>query len=314
MTIVEDAGTEDPRAVRALASRYIAFVNYAFNCERGRFRNFMTYSRRFTEDVGSEDSHGRAIWALGSVLGRSNDPGRQNLSGRLFHAALPALSKFTSPRAWAFALLGIDEYLRAFDGDTKVEAVRAVLAERLLGILRRTSQPDWPWFEDRLTYCNARLSQALVVSGACTGHEEMTAAGLRSLEWLWSVQSSDDGYFAPIGSSGFYERGGAKASFDQQPVEACGMVSACMESRRVTGDERWGERARRAFGWFFGQNHLQRWLYDATTGGCRDGLHVDRVNENQGAESTLSFLLALCDMRSADRSDVRRSVNRGNGK
>jgi len=264
----------------------------------------MSYSRRWTEDVGSEDSHARAMWALGSVLGRSNDPGKKSLSGLLFHAGLPALSSFTSPRAWAFALLGIDEYLRAFGGDSKVEAVHSALAGRLLDIYRRTSRPNWPWFEERLTYCNARLSQALVVAGDRMGHEEMTTAGLRSIEWLASEQVSDDGYFAPIGSNGFYERGGPKASFDQQPVEASAMVSACVEARRVTGDERWMERARHAFNWFFGQNHLQQWLYDATTGGCRDGLHADRMNENQGAESTLSFLLALCEMRSADRSEV----------
>jgi len=314
MTMVEDAGTEDPKAVRALASRYLAFVSHAFNAERGRFRNFMSYSRRWTENVGSEDSHGRAMWALGSVVGRSSDTGRQNLSGRLFHAALPALSSFTSPRAWAFALLGIDEYLRAFAGDSNVEAVRAALAEKLLGIFQRTSRRDWPWFEDRLTYCNARLSQALVVSGASMDHEEMTATGLRSLEWLSSVQSSPDGYFAPVGSNGFYERGGSKASFDQQPVEACAMVSACMEARRVTGDERWTERAWHALSWFFGQNQLHQWLYDATTGGCRDGLHADRVNENQGAESTLSLLLALCEMRSVERSGVEPHVERGNTK
>jgi hypothetical protein len=312
MTIVEDAGTEDPKAVRALASRYLAFVNHAFNSERGRFRNFMTYSRRWTEDIGSEDSHGRALWALGGVVGRSSEPPKQRLASQLFHAGLPALANFTSPRAWAFALLGIDEYLRAFKGDSNVESVRATLGEKLLDIYRRTRRRDWPWFEDRLTYCNARLSQALIVSGACMDHEEMMSVGLRSLEWLSSEQTSDDGYFNPIGSNGFYERGGPRASFDQQPVEACAMVSACMESRRLTGDACWTERARRAFSWFFGQNQLQQWLYDATTGGCRDGLHVDRVNENQGAESTLSFLLALSEMRSADRGDIEQAAHRGN--
>src|SRR5205814_3080911 len=140
MTMAEDAGTEHPRTVRALASRYLAFINHAFNAERGRFRNFMSYSRRWTEDVGSEDSHARAMWALGSVLGRSNDPGRRSLSGHLFHAGLPALSGFTSPRSWAFALLGIDDYLRAFGGDSKVEAVHSALAGRLLDIYRRTSR------------------------------------------------------------------------------------------------------------------------------------------------------------------------------
>ena len=131
---------------------------------------------------------------------------------------------------------------------------------------------------------------------------EMLTIGLRSLEWLASIQRSDDGYFAPIGSNGFYRRNQHKATFDQQPVEACAMVSACLGAERATGDRRWAEHARRAFNWFLGQNQLQQALYDARTGGCRDGLHVDRVNENQGAESTLSFLLALAEMRLADQA------------
>ena len=310
MTMVEDAGTEDPKSMRTLASRYLAFVSHAFNSKLGRFRNFMSYPRVWMEDCGSEDSHGRALWALGCVVGRSYDPGRNSLSGQLFHAALPALSAFTSPRAWAFALLGIGEYLRAFKGDSNVEAMRAILAERLLDIFRRTNRQDWPWFEDSLTYCNARLAQALIVSGGSMDHEEMTSVGLRSLEWLSSVEFSDEGYFAPVGSDGFYPRGGARAAFDQQPVEACAMISACMEARRLTGDKRWMERARRAFSWFLGQNQLQQALYDATTGGCCDGLHQDRINANQGAESTLSFLLALCELRTADRSDMVTPVPR----
>jgi hypothetical protein len=179
-----------------------------------------------------------------------------------------------------------------------------LLAGRLLDLYRKNSGPDWHWFEERATYCNARLSQALLVSGARLEVDAMTAKALRSLEWLSGVQRSPskDGYFAPIGSSGFYRRGGTKAGFDQQPVEACAMVSACLAAQRVTGDKRWGREARRAFNWFLGQNLLQQPLYDATTGGCRDGLHAERLNENQGAESTLSFLMALLQMRSAHQS------------
>jgi len=304
MALVEEAGTEDGKVVRALASRYLAFVSHAFNAEHGRFRNFMSYSRQWLEECGSEDSHGRALWALGTVVGRSGDPGKQSLGRELFHAALPPIAAFTSPRAWAFALLGINEYLRAFEGDSNVQTVRTLLAERLLNLFRRTSDSKWPWFEDRVTYSNARLPQALIVSGAWMEHEEMRAAGIRSLRWLAEVQCSEDGYFAPIGSNGFYRRGAPKALFDQQPIEACAMVSACLEAARVTGDGQWVQHARRAFGWFLGQNHLHQSLYDAATGGCCDGLHADRVNKNQGAESTLSFLLALAEMRSADRAEL----------
>jgi glycosyltransferase involved in cell wall biosynthesis len=300
--LLEDAGTDDRKFVRGLASRYLGFVRHAFNADTGRFRNFMSYSRSWLEDSGAEDSHGRALWALGTVVGRSGDPGRQSLAGRLFHSALPALSRFTSPRAWAYALLGIDEYLRAFLGDSSVQSVREALSSKLMTLFDQASRRDWPWFEDRLTYCNARLSQALIVSGTRMEREDMTAIGLRSLEWLMSIQRSEDGYFAPIGSNGFYVRGEVRASFDQQPVEASATISACIEAARVTGGEPWVSHARRAFNWFFGQNHLQQSLYDARTGGCRDALHAHRVNENQGAESTLSFLLALLEMQSLDRS------------
>jgi glycosyltransferase involved in cell wall biosynthesis len=306
--LIEDVGGADAAAVRFLSARYLAFVSHAFNESTGRFRNFMSYTRQWTEACGSEDSHGRALWALGAVVGRSHDPGTRTLGADLFHAALPAVSALTSPRAWSYALLGMDDYLRAFEGDRGVETLRTALAERLLALYQRTAGREWPWFEERVTYCNARLSQALIVSGARMGHEPMIAAGIASLNWLLSIQSSAQGNFAPIGSNGFFERGGTTALFDQQPVEACTIVSASLEAHRVTGDPCWSEHARLAFNWFLGQNDLHVSLYDASTGGCRDGLHADRANENQGAESTVSFLLALLEMRSAHRPDRAHSL------
>lgn len=308
MAMIDDLGLAAPADMRGLASRFLAFVCHAFNRRLGRFRNFMSYARQWCEECGSEDSHGRALWALASIAGRSNDSGHNSLSKQLFHAGLPAVAAFSSPRAWAYVLLGIDEYLRAFRGDSSVEAWGTLLAERLLNLFHRTSRLDWRWFEDSLTYCNARLPQALLASGARMRREEMTSTGLGALEWLASVEFSDDGYFAPVGSDGFYPRGGPRASFDQQPVEASAMISACIEGYLLTQDRRWTRWAQRAFSWFLGQNQLQQPLYDATTGGCRDGLHQDRVNENQGAESTLSFLLALCEMRAADRAEIVKPV------
>ncbi|MDF2696717.1 MAG: pimA 3 [Labilithrix sp.] len=301
MTHVEEAGTEAPHVVRALATRYLAFMSHALDETSGRFNNFLTYARTWHDEPGSDDSHGRALWALGAVVGRSSDPGRRALCARLFHGALPATLTLTSPRAWAYALLGIDEYLRAFEGDSNIESVRAELAAKLMDRFRRSSSADWPWFEDRLTYCNARLPQALLVSAARMGHEEMAEVAERSLAWLVSQHVAPDGTFAPIGTNGFYVRGAARATFDQQPVEACAMVSACLDAHRVTAQERWLEHARRAFQWFLGQNPREAPVYDARTGGCRDGVHVDRMNENQGAESTLSFLTALAEMRAVDR-------------
>jgi len=304
MSLLEEAGSDDPAIVRALGTRYLAFVNHAFDRATGRFRNFLSYARHWLEPCGSEDSHGRALWALGAIVGRAGDPGRQSLAGDLFHAASPAVTTFTSPRAWAYALLGFDEYLRAFQGDSTAAARREEIADRLLGLFERTSRPDWPWFEDSVTYCNSRLSQALIVSGDRMDRSDMLDAGMRSLDWLISVQSSPDGQFAAIGSSGFYERGASPAVYDQQPVEASAMVSACLDAYRVHHDRRWLMQARWAFNWFLGENHLQHWLFDPATGGCRDGLHVDRANQNQGAEATLSFLLALHELRTMTALDV----------
>ena len=301
MTHIEEAGTEAPQDVRMLATRYLAFMNHAFDETTGRFHNFLSYARAWHEEPGSDDSQGRALWALGTVVGRSPDSGRRGLSARLFHGALPAASTLISPRAWAYALLGIDCYLRAFEGDSNVEAVRAQLAGKLMERFSHSQSAEWPWFEDRLTYCNARLPQALLVSASRMGDEEMAAVAERSLEWLVTQDIAADGTFAPVGTNGFHVRGAPRAAFDQQPVEACAMVSACLDAHRVTGQSRWLEHARRAFQWFLGENPHKAQVYDPSTGGCRDGIHVDRLNENQGAESTLSFLTALAEMRAADR-------------
>ncbi len=286
----------------ALASRYLAFITYAFNQETGRFRNFMNYQRHWLEDSGSEDSHGRTLWALGTVLGRSDTPALQSMAGWLFEQALPAILKTTSPRAWAFTLIGIHEYLRRFDGDRRASQVRDELAGRLLALYQNSRTDDWPWYEASLSYCNAVLPQAMLMCGQWIPDKAMTKAGLESLRWLADVQRADaaGGHFVPIGSNGFYVRGGEQARFDQQPVEAQTMASACLEAYRYTGDEHWRTEARRAFEWFLGRNDLNLPVYDPTTGGCRDGLHPDRPNENQGAESTLAFLQTLLELRLAE--------------
>lgn len=300
LTLLEETSGVRVKQSRSFSARYFAFVAFAFNGETQRFRNFMSYARHWLEDVGSEDSHARAVWALGTVAGRSGEPNRQGLARELVRQALPPLSGFTSPRAWAHALLGLNEYLRAFSDDAAALGARRELVEKLCALYRRHATPDWQWFEDSLTYDNARLSQALIVSGEALQSEEASSIGLASLNWLAVAQSSNDGNFSPIGSNGFHSKGGIKAQFDQQPLEAAAMVSASLEALRVSGDARWARYARTAFDWFLGQNHLGVPLYDAATGGCRDGLHRERPNENQGAESTLSFLMALLELRSAD--------------
>ena len=300
MRLDESATYDSKTGHPNLSRRYLAFLWFAFNTDRGRFKNFLGYNRRWLEEVGSEDSHGRALWALGSVLGHSQDAGLRGAAGRLFEAAVPAVTKFSSPRAWAFSILGLQAYLEWFPGDRAIQGIRNALANRLLEIYENSRSESWNWFEKSLSYSNARLPQALILAGWHSNNERMIAAGIESLEWLVAAQHcGGEETYVPIGSNGFYAEGKEKARFDQQPVEACSTVSACLEAYRLTRQERWLKEAHRVFRWFLGMNDLQVPLYDASTGGCRDGLHPDRVNENQGAESTLSFLMALLDMQGA---------------
>ncbi len=307
--LLQESGTEiastQEGAALDLASRYLAFLWLAFNPATKRFRNSLGYDRQWQELEGSEDSHGRALWGLGTVLGRSKDSGLRGAAGRLFELAVPAAVAFKSPRACAFALLGFQEYLESFPGDRAALNSADSLANRLLEAYRANRSLDWKWYENELAYSNARLPQALIRAGRRSSNKEMVSAGLEALDWLATVQSCEiKGHFVPVGSHGFHAKNSEKARFDQQPVEACAAVSAYLEAYRATRKDRWRKKAWTAFNWFLGDNDLQIALYDSTTGGCRDGLHPDRANENQGAESTLSFLMALMEMRSLEESDV----------
>jgi glycosyltransferase involved in cell wall biosynthesis len=296
--MMEQLGMSAVSESAKLASCYMAFLWHAFNPATGRFRNFLSYERKWLEAEGSEDSHGRALWSLGMVLGRSKSPGLRGTAARLFESGLPAIRSFSSPRAWAFSALGLQEYLDCFPGDRAALQTRDEMAYRLLKMYTSVHSPGWSWFEDVLAYSNARLSQALIACGAVTSDETMLAAGLESLEWFLAQQHCETkGHFVPIGSQGFYRKGGERARFDQQPVEAGAAVSACLAAYHTTADDRWLKEAWSAFNWFLGDNDLQIVLYDSSTGGCRDGLHPDRANENQGAESMLSFLMAQLEMR-----------------
>ena len=291
---------EPPQRVRALATTYASFLNDAFDPKTARFHNFLSIDRRWLDERGSEDSHGRAIWALGTAVGRSPHWSSQTMAKQLFAQALPAVTDFTSPRAWAFSLIGIHEYLRQMKGDRRARLahdVREELTKRLVAIFDKVAEPGWTWFEQGLTYDNAKLAHALIVSGRATGQKNVYERGMQALRWLVGVQTSQHGQLRPIGSNGFYKHNGARADFDQQPIEAQTTVSACLEAYRTTADPWWHEQAQRAFDWFLGSNDLGLELYARQTGGCRDGLHPDRGNENQGAESTLAFLLSLAEMR-----------------
>jgi glycosyltransferase involved in cell wall biosynthesis len=306
-TMLESMGKDGLKKAGSFApdfsSRYLSFLEHAFNPANGRFRNFLGYDRQWNEPAGSEDCHGRALWSLGTVLGRSTDQGLRSAAGRLFEFSLPAAVESYSPRASAYTLLGIQEYLHSFPGDRDAQKIRSVLSRRLLAMYESIRRPEWKWFEDVVAYGNARLPQALLVVGAACADDRMIAAGLEALDWLMLAQRCETNHhFVPIGSQGFYHQGGEKARFDQQPIEAAGAVSACLEAYRITGEERWRLDAWSSFHWFLGDNDLQLPLYDSATGGCRDGLHPERANQNQGAESTLSFLMALLEMNALHNS------------
>lgn len=283
--------------LQAHATTFAAFLNHAFDRERGRFRNFMSFDRHWLEEVGSEDCQGHALWALGLCVSQAGQGSFQMLAAQLFERALPVAAAFTSPRAWAFTLIGIDEYLRRLSGDRRVTQFREALTAKLLQRYADAASEEWQWFEEVVSYANARLPHAMILSGRSMHNDTMLELGLKTLRWLVRVQTSEAGSFRPVGSNGFYPRGGTRALFDQQPIEAQATVSACIEAYQATHDSFWLAEARRAFEWFLGRNDLGIALYDPSTGGCRDGLHVDRLSQNQGAESTLAFLLALAEMQ-----------------
>jgi glycosyltransferase involved in cell wall biosynthesis len=305
MALLDDLNELPPDEIEDLATRYLAFLAYAFDGSTGRFRNFLAYEpRHWVAELGSEDCHGRALWGLGALAGRTHRAGLRGLAVSLFNAALPAAVQLKSPRAWAYTLLGIHDYLRWLAGDRAAEVAGKQLADRLVSRFEETRKENWTWLEDSLTYGNARIPQALLVAGESWGDAHYIEIGLAMLEWLIQVQRAETEHFVPIGSNGFYVRGHERARFDQQPVEAGVSVSACLTALRITGDPCWHVEAERAFEWFLGRNDLGLPLCDLRTGACHDGLHPDQVNANQGAESTLAYLVAVAEMRLAEQAIV----------
>jgi len=281
----------------SLTSRFAAFIQHAWNIDRRRFRNFLSFDRRWLEELGSEDSHGRALWALGECAHKGRTPSLRRWAVALFVEALPAVEGFSSPRAWSFALLGLDAYCASVAEDCAASRLRGLLANRLVALLTAAETRGWEWFEDSLAYDNARLSQALIATGCATHTPSYVNAGLRSLRWLMRLQTSPTGIFRPVGSESFGAKRLPPRAFDQQPLEAAASIAACVAAWRADGDPAWRTEAARVFAWFLGSNDLSSPLVDLDTGSCRDGLHPDRANENRGGESAVSYLLSLAQMR-----------------
>lgn len=299
----------DARFARALRT-YASFLEHAFDPANGRFRNFMSFDRQWLDDVGSDDSHGRAVWALGTLVAEGDCDWEQRLGMSLFKQAAPALVDLPHARAQAFGMLGLHAYLGRFGGDREVRVLYDTLANALHVRFLLHGQADWPWIEDRVTYDNARIPQALLQAGGMLGRKDMEACALRSLEWLVQAQTrtchADPGstVFVPVGNRGWWRRDAAFARYDQQPLEAGGTTEACLLAASITRDATWHVRARLAFDWFLGRNDARAPLADVLTGGCRDGLGPQGANENQGAESTLSWLMAHLAMGSCEAVDL----------
>lgn len=292
-----------------LSCTYISFLHHAFNEETGRFRNFMGYDRYWLEEAGSEDSHSRAVWGLGKAVALAASNDIRTAACGVFEKAMPALCDFTSPRAWAYALVGIHAYLEQFSGDSEARRIRERLAERLLHKYFENAGIGWPWIEDIVAYANGKISQALIMSGRSLSNSRMLDVGLRSLEWLMEIQTDTKGHFVPVGCNGWYVRGGEKARFAQQPIEAGEMIDACCEAYKATGNSKWLKYAHRCLEWFLGYNDLNVPLYDQKSGGCCDGLHADGPNRNQGAESTLVCFLSLLNINELRSRQISMEAN-----
>ncbi len=288
----------------ASVHRYLMFLAYAYNESAGVFRNFMSYDRRWLEEVGSPDSQGRTIWALGVAVVTAKDDDTCDLACELFQKALPGVSGFCDLRSKAFTVLGLEDYLKRYPDlppDSLGESISASdlrdrYASDLFVAFTEHASDDWAWCEDRAIYDNAKLCHALLVAGRSMGRDEMVEQGLKSLGWLLDVQRAPQGHLSVIGNAGWLPRGGSKAGFDQQPLEAHALVHACLDAARVSGDSVWADEAWRCFQWFIGGNDLGVMLYSPETGGCMDGLRPDGVNRNQGAESTLAYLLSVLEL------------------
>jgi glycosyltransferase involved in cell wall biosynthesis len=296
------SNSRETQLSETVAARFAAFIQHAWNPDTRRFRNFMSYDRRWLEDQGSEDSHGRTLWALGDCARRDANSSRRNWAAALFKTALPAVEKFSSPRAWAFTLLGLNAYCATIHDDLLANRMRGLLADKLMTLFQATQTKDWLWFEDSLAYDNARLPQALIQTGLTIHKTSYIEVGLRSLRWLMSVQTNSSGCFRPVGTESFGRLRQNPSAFDQQPVEASATISACLVASSADTSAEWPSAAMRAFGWFQGENDLQIALIDPEMGSCSDGLHPDRPNENKGAESTLSYLLGLVEIRQLKRN------------
>jgi hypothetical protein len=273
-----------------LQNRLISFL-LVMQAEDGRFHNLMDFSQRILDNAAVGDHVGRAIWATGALINAELPRGVKASARLMFDRALPWARESTSPRTIAYACLGLHERLNAEPEDANLRANLKIMADRLIESYDANRAPGWEWFENILTYDNPRLSQALLAAYQALGEKRYVTVAEKTLQFLIETSTTNE-ILVPIGSEGWYQKGGEKALYDQQPIEAGAMVEATTMAYKLTRSKAYETALRHALGWFFGLNTQSVTLYDDSTGACYDGVNQEGLNQNQGAESTLAFLLA----------------------
>lgn len=295
LSVLAEKVTDDKESLLRLQSRYLSFLDHAFNETLVGFRNFMSYGRDWLDDMGSEDCQGRCMWGLGVAAAQCSHTGHRGLAHSLFHQALPMVNTLTHPRAIAYAMLGLVAYCEEYPQEIRVKKALTTLGEKLIALFApRINDAVWPWHDDKVTYGNSRVPQAMLLAGDVLAHPQLIAYGTKLIDWLIKQQFVGN-TFSPIGNQGWLTKQG-KARYDQQPLEAHGMMDACFAAAGITGQTQYIRYGQQSFNWYLGDNDGERALYDFETGACMDGLHPQGVNLNQGAESTLSWLISLTTM------------------
>ncbi|MDR1992319.1 MAG: hypothetical protein LBQ98_02300 [Nitrososphaerota archaeon] len=268
---------------------YLAFLNHMQKSDGG-FHNYLSYERTYLDVEGSEDSMGRALWACGCTLNSSTPRDMQMVAKDLFDQGLPKVWNAIGIRFHAAVLLGLYEYYQAIPSE-HIKDCAEKLGNILFERFQDQTREDWQWFEPCLTYDNARLPQALFAAYSLVGEKQFLKAAERTMDFLLKVQMVD-GIFVPVGNDGWYKYRGNRPFYDQQPLEAAAMVDAAVDAYYITKDKHYLETAETVFEWFLGRNSRQVMVYNSKTGGCYDGIAQQYVNMNQGAESSISYLLA----------------------
>jgi hypothetical protein len=278
----------DPQ-MKSLANVYLAFLNHMQKTD-GNFHNYLGYERSFLDVEGQDDCMGRTLWSCGSTINSTLPKDMKLAAKEIFDRALPWVWKTTSLRIYAHTIMGLYQYFQAVP-DNNLVLNTEKLADKLLQHYKEEVKHDWHWFEPHLTYDNARLPQALFIAYEMVGNQKYLDAAVESLDFLLKTQMVEN-VFVPIGNNGWYKRGENRATYDQQPLEAAATVEAAIEAFHVTKEKRYAEIANTVFGWFLGKNSLKVMVYNPETAGCYDGITAEEVNLNQGAESSICYLLA----------------------